>query len=313
MAARKTGTKGNRGTKNEMIEAMIKLNKSSKANAEQKEIILNNFMNAQEIGGKVFLYIPLKYLKVDHESYQRAVYKHAQKISEAWDIRKCDPLIVNYRKDGFFYIIDGQHRYKAAQIKGVLCLVCVVFVGLSVEEESEIFSDVNILSKKLIPYETFKSNICHGEQVDTIIKNVCDKYGIAVEKSKSPKTLRCITLCRKIVKKDLSSGDGTETLNWIFGLLGECNWSIVDPMTYTQRVFAALEHVRLANRDSLDYVKDKLVSAFDIVSYEDLSAFASMEYPLYGKDSGFIMVIKGIAEGTIEVTDDIKNRIRRIA
>jgi len=310
MAARKTNTKG---TKNEMIEEMIKLNKSSKDNAEQKEIILNNFMNAQEIGGKVFLYIPLKYLKVDQESYQRTVYKHAQKIAEVWDIRKCDPLIVNYRKDGFFYIIDGQHRYRAALIKGILCLVCVVFVGLSVEEESEIFSDVNILSKKLIPYETFKSNICHGEQIDTIIKSVCDRYGIVVEKRNSPKTLRCATLCRKIVKKDLNSGNGTETLNWIFGLLGECNWSVVEPMAYTHRVFAALEHVRLDNMDSLDYVKDKLVSAFDMVSYEDLSAFANLEYPLYGKDSGFMMVVKDIVDGNIEVADDIKNRIKRIA
>jgi len=41
MAARKTNTKGNKGTKNEMIEEMIKLNKTSKENAQQKEIILN--------------------------------------------------------------------------------------------------------------------------------------------------------------------------------------------------------------------------------------------------------------------------------
>lgn len=300
-------------TKNEMVEEMVRLNKTNNQNLEQKEIILNNFMNAQEIGGKIFLYIPLKYLKVDHRAYQRPAYKHAKTIADLWDERKCDPLIVNYREDGFYYIIDGQHRFKAAQTKGISCLVCRIFVGLSVEEESEIFSDVNILSKKLNPYETFKSNICHGEKVDTIIKNVCDKYGISVENKKDIKTLRCLTACRRIVRRDLNSGDGTKTLDWIFGVLDECAWSRTEPMTYTYRVIGALDQVRTNNVNILNYVRNKLVSVFNSISFEELSAFTKLEYPYHSLGGGFIVTVNDIIDEKIEVINNTKKRIVKVA
>src|SRR3546814_134476 len=56
------------------------------------------------------------------DSYQRSIEGGASqrlivKIAENWDWRLCLPLIVS-RRQGALYVIDGQHRYEAAKLRG---------------------------------------------------------------------------------------------------------------------------------------------------------------------------------------------------
>ena len=104
-------------TKRDLLETMEKLNKQSKKNKEQKEEAFTFLNTAVEIGNKIFCCIPVKLLRIDHEMYQRLLQKSFKHLLDNWDGNKCDPITVNYRSDGFYYVINGQHRTEAAKGK----------------------------------------------------------------------------------------------------------------------------------------------------------------------------------------------------
>lgn len=151
----------------------------------RKKLADSVIMNAKEIVSvglkgqetkKIIALVPVSLLKVDHESYQREEKKHVIKMSKEWDDTQCTLLLVNYRsKEGWYYVIDGQHRTVAATILGIEYLPCEIFIDLSLEEEAKRFLYYNTGTKSLNPFDTFKANICWGEPNDTAIKSVCDK------------------------------------------------------------------------------------------------------------------------------------------
>lgn len=119
-------------TKDEMIELMKKINSENTDNLESRKNALKTLMNGVQIGNKVFVMVPLEDLHID-ESYQRSIQGHAKILAQEWDSKKCDPLKINFRKDGFLYVWDGQHRVYAMKIKGIDFALCVITVGLTQE------------------------------------------------------------------------------------------------------------------------------------------------------------------------------------
>ena len=57
-------------------------------------------------------------------------------------------------------------------------MVCMVFVGLSIKEEADLFTEQNEGTKKLSPFDTYKANLCRGEEIDTQIQEICNKHGV---------------------------------------------------------------------------------------------------------------------------------------
>lgn len=55
-------------------------------------------------------------------------------------------------------------------------IVCDVFVRVSLKEEAELFAGQYEGTTKLNPIHSYRANIIRGEEVDTLIKEVCDKY-----------------------------------------------------------------------------------------------------------------------------------------
>ena len=48
--------------------------------------------------------------------YPRPLQKKFKYLLDNWDSNKCDPIILNYRSDGFYYVINGQHRKESEKI-----------------------------------------------------------------------------------------------------------------------------------------------------------------------------------------------------
>ena len=72
---------------------------------------------------------------------------------------------------------DGKHRLEAARMRGIKYLLCDIVVGLTQAQEAELFGCQGVGIKKPDPYDIFKANVCSGEEIDTAIKEMCDKYG----------------------------------------------------------------------------------------------------------------------------------------
>lgn len=293
-------------TKEAMLKLMNEMNKENRGNTEQKKMAVMNFKNAQKVGNKVFLDIPLESIRIDHEMYQRPLQKHVRKIAKDWNEDKCDPLMVNYRSDGYFYVIDGQHRTEAAIMRGIESLVCVVFVGLSIKEEADIFTEQNEGTKKLTPFDTFKANICRGESIDTQIKEVCDKYGIKVVKQNTIKTLKSVTTAREIVRLH-----GKENLDWIFDLMKDAGWDAYKE-TYSDGFMASINNIKVSCGENLKDIRAKLLDLFKDSTPKEIKALANVEYPYVGRVTALHRLFVDLINETDETCGTMKEKARYI-
>ena len=286
-------------TKRDLLETMEKLNKHNKKNKEQKEEAFTFLNTAVEIGNKIFCCIPVKLLRIDHEMYQRPLQKSFKYLLDNWDSDKCDPITVNYRSDGFFYVINGQHRETAAEMLGITQIVCDVFVGLTLKEEAELFVSQYDGNTKLNPIDSYRANIIRGEEVDTLIKEVCDKYGISVTRDKAPKVLGSLTVVRNIVKPSVTNSGGKSSdarenvkiVDWIFDIFKQSGWENYKD-TYNADMMQSLWYVWRNNQDILNTAKRKLIDFFESISPKELKALGNIEYPDCGHGGGIYRVMR---------------------
>lgn len=268
-------------TKDEMIELMKKINSKHTDNIESRKNALKTLMNGVQIGNKVFVMVPLEDLHID-ESYQRSIQGHAKILAQEWDSKKCDPLKINFRDNGFFYVWDGQHRIFAMKIKGIDFALCVVTVGLTQEQEAELFGCQGNGIKKPDPYDIFKANVCSGEEVDTAIKNMCDKYDLLVNRNnKRAGNLSCLTLARKIFER---GNTDREYFEWVLELLHKARWNEF-PQSHCHRVVNSLYEIRKSAGEENEFVQRKLVAYLKKTNPDELLINATVKYPQFKDES----------------------------
>ena len=266
-------------TKDQMIELMEKLNRGRKDNLESRRSALNTLVGAFPVGGKIFAVVALDELHID-ESYQRSLQNHVKIIARDWNSTKCDPLKINFREDGIFYVWDGQHRLEAARLRGIKYLLCDIVVGLTQSQEAELFGCQGVGIKKPDPYDIFKANVCAGEEIDTAIKDICDDYDLLVNRNnKKAGNLSCLTLARDIFKR----GD-REYFEWVLELLHNARWNEF-PQSHCHRVVNSLYEIRKSSGEENEFVQRKLITYLKGTNPDELLINATVEYPQFKDES----------------------------
>ena len=266
-------------TKDQMIELMEKINRGRKDNLESRRSALNTLVGAFPVGGKVFAVVALDELHID-ESYQRPLQNHVKIIARDWNPTKCDPLKINFREDGNLYVWDGQHRLEAARLRGIKYLLCDITVGLTQEQEAELFGCQGMGIKKPDPYDIFKANVCAGEEIDTAIKDMCDIYDLVVNRNnKKAGNLSCLTLVRDIFKK----GD-EKYFDWVLELLHKARWNEF-PQSHCHRIVNSLYEIRKSSEEQNEFVQRKLIAYLKKTNPDDLLINATIKYPQFKDES----------------------------
>lgn len=266
-------------TKDQMIELMEKINRGRKDNLESRRSALNTLVGAFPVGGKVFAVVALDELHID-ESYQRPLQNHVKIIARDWNSTKCDPLKINFREDGNLYVWDGQHRLEAARLRGIKYLLCDITVGLTQEQEAELFGCQGMGIKKPDPYDIFKANVCAGEEIDTAIKDMCDIYDLVVNRNnKKAGNLSCLTLVRDIFKK----GD-EKYFDWVLELLHKARWNEF-PQSHCHRIVNSLYEIRKSSEEQKEFVQRKLIAYLKKTNPDDLLINATIKYPQFKDES----------------------------
>lgn len=279
-------------TKEAMLEKMLELNQENSLNKEGKAVAVTLFKNAQKVGNKIFLEIPLNMMRIDRKMYQRPPQNHARTIAREWNEDRCDPLKVNYRNDGYFYVIDGQHRREAGIMRCLDTLTCIVYVGLTVKEEADIFVETNTNSSRPDPYDTYKANICRGEATDMAIHEVCTHFGVKVERHKGTKTLKSVSTAREVIRRH-----GKETLFWIFNLIENSEWHLYTD-AYTSDIMASLCNVKIQYEKNLDEAEKALLAFFKNSNPKEITALANATYPqCYRRERFMKLLVDIIKEG----------------
>ena len=296
-------------TKDQMIELMEKINRERKDNLESRRSALNTLVGAFPVGGKVFAVVALDELHID-ESYQRTLQNHVKIIARDWNPTKCDPLKINFREDGNLYVWDGQHRLEAARLRGIKYLLCDITVGLTQEQEAELFGCQGMGIKKPDPYDIFKANVCAGEEVDTAIKDMCDIYDLVVNRNnKKAGNLSCLTLVRDIFKK----GD-EKYFDWVLELLHKARWNEF-PQSHCHRVVNSLYEIRKASEEKNEFVQRKLVTYLKETNPDELLINATLKYPQFKDESKKLkLFLLDIVNGdTDQITEIFNGKGRAIA
>lgn len=110
--------------------------------------------------------------------YQRKVkMSEVNRIVREWDDSLLDPLTVSFR-DGYFYLVDGQHRVQALrkrnQDRDVIAL-CRVYTGLTYEQEAELCVKLDKAKKRLSMAQSVSALLEAGtdptiRQIDRLMK-----------------------------------------------------------------------------------------------------------------------------------------------
>jgi len=267
-------------TKDQMIELMEKINRGHKDNLESRRSALNTLVGAFPVGGKVFAVVALDELHID-ESYQRPLQNHVKIIARDWNPTKCDPLKINFREDGNLYTWDGQHRLEAARLRGIKYLLCDITVGLTQSQEAELFGCQGVGIKKPDPYDIFKANVCAGQEIDTAIKDMCDKYNLIINRSKQPGNLSCLTLARKIFNK---GHEDRECFEWGLELLNEARWNEF-PQSHCHRIINSLYEIRKTSGEESGFIQRKLIAYLKSTTPDELLINATIKYPQFKDES----------------------------
>ena len=254
--------------------------------------------NAYEMCGKKVASVPVSLMKLDH-SYQRVLSPNVKKLMEKWDNEKCNFLLVSYR-DGYFYIIDGQHRYSVAVAKGIVLLPCIILTGLTQHDEALKFARQNEGVTKLNPFDTFKANVACGDtsidevKIDIEIKRVCDLHNVKVKKvstDNNPKALRSLTRARSIVKTN-----GAECLDWILAIIENSNWNLCKD-AYAADIMVMLKNFYVENIDNISAMEDILLtSVLNSVTPTDLIAMAKYSYSEYAVVTALGLCLKDLTK-----------------
>ena len=253
------------------------------------------YQNAVKIGEKILAWVPVELLNI--QSYQRDRQRYAASIAENWDDTKCDVLKVSYDKEnGWFNIIDGQHRAAAAKMRGIEYLVCEILTGLTESRESTIYVEENTTSKKLSPFDTYKANqYINGadktrySDTDKRIKAITEQYGIPVCKSAAAGVIKSVPQIRQIIEHE-----GEDCLRFIFDVIQASHWdNFVNGYSYV--VVNALRKVYNSNkRNDLGDVKTKLCGYFIKKSPREVEAIGNSKYANLGRTARFDAVLADV-------------------
>lgn len=153
----------------------------------------------QNVKSVSFDNVKIDLLKVDKD-YQKEPYdRRIDQIVKTFNSSVVGELTVSKRHDGFYYIIDGQHRCAALKRKGYKTARCIVHEGLSVTEEAEIYSGLGNRAQQA-QNEKFKVDLLLGVKYAVEIYDVVKMNGLDICFDRSGRGIKCCATLKAIHK-----------------------------------------------------------------------------------------------------------------
>jgi len=150
-----------------------------------------------------FEQIPIKNL-VSNQDYQRNLSQgHIIKAANHFDLYQINPVKVS-RRDGINYVFNGQHTIEiVALVSGSrdTPVWCMIYDDLCYEHEADIFANQMKFVKPLNPYEVFMANLEAGNDMQLIIRDLIESYGLQIGKVKAPGVIGAVSTVEAIFEK----------------------------------------------------------------------------------------------------------------
>lgn len=136
--------------------------------------------------GRAVQLLPIEKLRIDPK-YQRSLdKKNLQRINNPLRESALRAIVVSLRADGFYYILDGQHRFRVMEAalkagkKQFAVVLAEVHIGLSRAKEAELFVALND-TKYVTPTYKFRANLQAGRKLEKDIQAITATAGLTIK------------------------------------------------------------------------------------------------------------------------------------
>jgi hypothetical protein len=136
------------------------------------------------------------------DTYQRPLdQSRARKVADAWDRRMAGIIEVSDRGENIsprYAVIDGQHRWAAADYAQIGVLVANVHTGLTVADEARLFDRLNRERRRITTWDHWHARQAAGEPNVVAIAKVVEDLGLAINPSPTNGNVRCVATLEKL-------------------------------------------------------------------------------------------------------------------
>lgn len=134
--------------------------------------------------------------------YQRELdTKRVAQIAATWDRRLVGVIEISDRGELHsprYAIINGQHRWAAAQRAGVTALAATVHTGLALADEAKLFYDIDAKTKALTNWDRWHARRGAGDTTVLAIEKIVRECGLTIAQGPGPRTLQCCSALERI-------------------------------------------------------------------------------------------------------------------
>jgi len=122
-------------------------------------------------------HLPFRSLAFDPEYQRRMIPARVKHLVKNWNEDHVGEVTVSAR-DGKLYVIDGQHRVRAAMEQGLgdTKVKCDVRRGLERAEEARLFLALND-ARMVSAFDKYRASLVAGDPVAIGVRDTCDAHG----------------------------------------------------------------------------------------------------------------------------------------
>lgn len=158
-------------------------------------------------------------LFVDNAYQRQANDTKILELARSWSWMACGAILVAERKDGTYFVFDGQHRVMAARKRSdITTLDCLVFSVDEITDEASGFLKSNTMRKPVTMIAKFKAMLVCEDELALYVSSVLDELGLKIEKNAKPGVFQSLSWAMKASER---SKDGfAKTIRIVSSLAG---------------------------------------------------------------------------------------------
>jgi hypothetical protein len=160
-------------------------------------------------------------LEIDRK-VQREIYsdRKVENIMKNFNPAALGVITVSRRNQVTQVIVDGWHRWSAVKIltdnNGEM--LCNVFEDLTLEEEAQLFLDLNDGSQPNV-MDRFRARLIVGDPVAADMDKLTKYYGWVIQRQGGNGTLQCVQAVERVYRKSAAAGDDPNVLQEVVMVL----------------------------------------------------------------------------------------------
>lgn len=159
-------------------------------------------------------WVPLSLMRVSQQAQRDYNPSWAAKIAADMELEQLGYPYVSHR-DGYWWIIDGQHRFEAYKIWDEdwesQQIQCFTYEGLDEQQEAEMFLKLNN-KLSVSTFEKFKVGLRAGRPEEVAIDSIVRHAGLKIGKKRAGLTISAVGTLRKVFNHLGGTGTLTRTL-----------------------------------------------------------------------------------------------------